>query len=178
MLREQAEEVRSLIRDDAFVDRDAYLGSNEVFHNQLVALAGNRPLLRVFESLELRAQIAESLGESSAAHPDVRDAYDRLVTAITGDDFEQAREAIVAFATIADEHARPHVDATPPAPSSAGNGSTAASAVASPAQLVETSPTDSTDAVAALLDAIEARSIIEIGVAQAAARRAERRLPR
>ena len=168
VLRAQSERVRSLIRDDAFVDRDAYLASNEAFHNQLVALAANRPLLRTFELLELRAQIAEALGERSTAHPKLRDAYDRLVNAITGDDFERAREAILAFAAIADEHVGAPPDARVPvrAPSSAGNGDRAGSAAASPAQLIETSATDSTDAVAALLDAIEARSYIEIGVAQ------------
>jgi N-ethylmaleimide reductase len=168
VLREQSERVRSLIRDGAFVDQDAYLASNEVFHNQIVALAGNRPLLHAFELLELRTQIAEALGQRSAAHPDVRDAYDRLVGAITGDDFERARAAILAFAAIAGEHAGSRADATGAAhpPRGAGNGREAQPAAASPAQLIETSATDSTDAVAALLEAIEARSIIEIGVAQ------------
>ena len=171
VLREQADRVRSLIKDGEFVDREQYLVSNEALHNQLVAVAGNRALLDAFQSLELRTQIADALKDSSTAHPEVEEAYGRLVDAVTGSDFQQAREAILAFGRIARERVGGHDAATSPAATPASAGALAgvgesSSATPSAAELIETDPTDARDAVAALLEAIEARSIIEIGVTQ------------
>jgi N-ethylmaleimide reductase len=167
ILRDQADAVRSWISDGRFTDRERYLAANEVLHNQLVAVAGSRSLLAAFQTLELRTHIADALGDSSVAHPELEAAYQHLVSGVTGTDFQEAREAILAFARIARERvgegdARKqedgHSDRTAAEP--------AAPVAPSAAEMTETVPTDASDAVAALLEAIDARSIIEIGVTQ------------
>jgi DNA-binding GntR family transcriptional regulator len=155
------------IRDGRFVDRERYLAANEAYQECLVGLVDNGPLLGAFRALELRTQLAEALSTSPAASDDVLRFHEEITEGMIGGDFGRAREAILAYAELAKDRVRR--DSPTPSPGDQVEGSIDGAGVKplpAPEQLVETSPNDDSDAAAAMLGALEARAVIEIGVTQ------------
>jgi N-ethylmaleimide reductase len=166
-LRELLAAMLPHIRGGRFVDRERYLEANEAYHEFLVGLAGDGPLLGAFRALELRTQLAEALSASASANDDVLRFHEEITEGMIGGDFARARDAILAYAELAKSRVRGE-RCTPTSAAAVANAvnGTQAQPLPTPEQLVETSPDDESDAAAAMLSALEARALIEIGVTQ------------
>jgi long-chain acyl-CoA synthetase len=150
--------------DGRFLDRDALLAAHEAFHAAVIALADNEYLSQAFRRLRLREHLARALKDQTHTPENVVSAHELLTDAIAGGDAIAAVQAIMAWK----ETSRASVHTI-----LGDGGEGRAAADFQPASAIE----DLTVAQAqeqsgraadvdALVQALDARAAIEIGITQ------------
>jgi long-chain acyl-CoA synthetase len=157
-LYRRLEQMLAQVRADGqFIDREAFLDANDAYHHYLIGLADNSLLSNAFLHLQLRDLFGELLQESDATSEQVVLQHERLTDAVAADSADGAGEAIIAWAAAADRHVRltlgevrVGVDDSVPTFASVKDSMT---------------PVKSPGARrAALAEALQARTVLEVGV--------------
>ena len=150
--------------DGRFLDRDALLAAHEAFHTSVIALAGNEYLSQAFRQLRLRESLASALKDQTHTPENVVSAHELLTDAIAAGEVNAAVRAIMAWK----ETSRASIHTI------LGDGAEVSTAIDfQPAGVIE----DLTIAQAkeqsgraadvdALVQALDARAAIEIGITQ------------
>jgi DNA-binding GntR family transcriptional regulator len=110
-LRGAMEDTLPLIRDDRFVDIDAYARANERFHGIHVALAGSTPLSEAYARLTNLGLIARTLTPADTASSQLVEDHRRLVEAYEAPSLDEARRVIREHAERAKETHRRAIEA-------------------------------------------------------------------
>lgn len=100
-LRKNYEAMTQFLRDDRFVDFDAYLDANHRFHEALIDLAGNPLLTAQFAALAIKQVMVRSFGATAATSQRFLHAQHRIVEAVASGNKPEAREAARAYAEMA-----------------------------------------------------------------------------
>jgi long-chain acyl-CoA synthetase len=83
--------------DNRFIDREAFLDANKAYHAEVVALAENEHLVKGFESLKLRQLYRTALRETTVAVENVVYFHEYLTDAIAAGDARGALQAIFSW---------------------------------------------------------------------------------
>ena len=105
-LRQRFEEMTQFLREDLFVDFDAYLDANYRFHETIVELAGNPLLTARFAELAIKQVMARSFGATPESSQQFLEVQRRIVEAFEDGDKESARDAARSYSAMAKERAR------------------------------------------------------------------------
>ena len=148
--------------DGRFLDRDALLAAHEAFHANVIALADNEYLSQAFRQLRLRESLAAALKDQTHTPENVVSAHELLTDAIAVGDPIAAAAAIMAWKetsratiqTILRDDADDRDDFSPV-------GVLEDLAIAQAKE-----QTDRAADVDALVQALDARAAIEIGITQ------------
>jgi len=105
-LRERFEAMTQFLREDFFVDFDAYLEANYRFHEAIIELAGNPLLTARFAELAIKQVMARSFGATPESSQRFLDVQRRILEAIGDGDKESARDAARGYSAMAKERAR------------------------------------------------------------------------
>jgi long-chain acyl-CoA synthetase len=153
-----------LTEDGRFVDRDAFLLANKEYHAAVVALAGNEHLNAAFESLKLRQLYRAALKDTQVAVDNVVYFHEFLTDSLAASDAKGAMQAILSWGKNTAARARRILDVGP-------SGSDIAEL--RPGGIIEdlsigfAKEQDSLAGdVDALVQALDARAAIEIGITQ------------
>jgi long-chain acyl-CoA synthetase len=149
--------------DGRFLDRDALLAAHEAFHSAVIALAENEYLSQAFRQLRLRETLARALKDQTHTPENVVSAHELLTDAIAAGDAYAAVAAIMAWK----ETSRASIHTI------LGDSDAAASADFQPAGAIEDlsiaqakEQSGRAADVDALVQALDARAAIEIGITQ------------
>jgi DNA-binding GntR family transcriptional regulator len=80
-----------------FLDRDALLGAHEAFHAAIIGLAGNEYLSQAFRRLGLRALFAAALKDQTHAPQNVASLHEQLTDSIAAADLAGAVKSILSW---------------------------------------------------------------------------------
>ena len=144
-------------------DRDAFLEANERFHEAVIDLLGNDHLSDGFRSLDMVSLLRRALEGEETLTEDFVTTMEQLADTISAGNAQGARAAILARSKSTREQIKDSLQATERDSSTTGWSS---------ASLLGTGGSESVerrsfaDDVAALMQALEARAAIEIGVTQ------------
>jgi flavin reductase (DIM6/NTAB) family NADH-FMN oxidoreductase RutF/DNA-binding GntR family transcriptional regulator len=105
-LRQRFEAMTQFLREDLFVDFDAYLEANYRFHETIIELAGNPLLTARFAELAIKQVMARSFGTTPETSQQFLEVQRRIVEAIEVGDKESARDAARSYSAMAKERAR------------------------------------------------------------------------
>jgi 4-nitrophenol 2-monooxygenase / 4-nitrocatechol 4-monooxygenase, reductase component len=105
-LRQRFEAMTQFLREDLFVDFDAYLEANYRFHETIIELAGNPLLTARFAELAIKQVMARSFGATPETSQRFLEVQRRIVEAIEDGDKESARDAARSYSAMAKERAR------------------------------------------------------------------------
>jgi len=105
-LRQHFEAMTRFLREDVFVDFDAYLDANYRFHESIIGLADNPLLTARFAELAIKQVMARSFGATAETSQRFLEVQRRIVEAIEDGDKESAREAARGYSAMAKERAR------------------------------------------------------------------------
>ncbi|MBD8605546.1 flavin reductase [Aeromicrobium sp. CFBP 8757] len=105
-LRQRFDAMAQLLVDDRFVDFDAYLDANYLFHEALVALAGNNVLSAAFGGLSIKQVMTRSFGSTPITSQRFIEAQRRITTALEGGDRDAAESALRDYSSLAKDRAR------------------------------------------------------------------------
>ena len=105
-LRHRFEAMTQFLREDLFVDFDAYLEANYRFHETIIELAGNSLLTARFAELAIKQVMARSFGATPETSQRFLEVQRRIVEAIEDGDKESARDAARSYSAMARERAR------------------------------------------------------------------------
>jgi len=110
-LRADAEATLPWIRDDHFVDFEAYLATNTTFHQTLVALAGNATLMRGYRQLAMAAVMSRALRGVQETRD--RFTHDHVIIAerLEAEDLKGARDMVLDHAAAGKERIRIAIEA-------------------------------------------------------------------
>jgi DNA-binding GntR family transcriptional regulator len=86
-----------LNEDGSFVDRDAFLAANKEYHAAVIALADNEQLNSGFESLKLRQLFRIALKEQTVATRNVAYFHEFLTDSLAAGDAKGALQAILSW---------------------------------------------------------------------------------
>ncbi|KAA9160691.1 FCD domain-containing protein [Amycolatopsis acidicola] len=104
--RQRFDAMAEFLRDDRFVDFDAYLDANYRFHETLVDFAGSRVLTTMFEGLAIKQVMTRSFGATQESSQRFLQEQQRIVEAFEAGDKAGARDAARAYNTLAKDRAR------------------------------------------------------------------------
>jgi DNA-binding GntR family transcriptional regulator len=104
------EDTLPLIRDDRFMDIDAYAQANDRFHRFQVSLAGSTPLSEAYARLTNLGLIASTLSPSDRASSQLVEDHRQLVEAYERADLESAKRVIREHAERAKETHRAAIE--------------------------------------------------------------------
>jgi DNA-binding GntR family transcriptional regulator len=152
-----------LTEEDHFVDRDAFLLANKEYHAAIIALAENEHLNAGFESLKLRQLYRAALKDQHVAVENIVYFHEHLTDSIASGDARGAIEAIMTWEKNAAVRVRRILE--PEGPESSNE--------MGPGGIVEDlsvgyapEQEDLAGDVDALVQALDARAAIEIGITQ------------
>jgi flavin reductase (DIM6/NTAB) family NADH-FMN oxidoreductase RutF/DNA-binding FadR family transcriptional regulator len=109
-LRRLMEDTLPLIRDDRFVDIEAYAHANDRFHRFHVSLTGSTPLSEAYGRLTNLGLIASTLSPSDRASSQLVEDHRHLVEAYERADLESAKRVIREHAERAKETHRAAIE--------------------------------------------------------------------
>lgn len=144
-------------------DRDAFLQANERFHQAVVDLLGNEHLSEGLKGLGIPSLLKRALAGDDALTEDFVTTMEQLTDAISAGNAQGARAAILTRQQSTSGHIRQSLRTTDSdAQTSRWSGASLLGAGAS----AEVADRSFAESVEALLQALEARAAIEIGVTQ------------
>jgi DNA-binding GntR family transcriptional regulator len=153
-----------LTEDGHFVDRDAFLLANKEFHAAVIALADNEHLNAGFESLKLRQLYRSALKDTHVAVENVVYFHEHLTDSLAAGDANGALQAILSWGKNTAVRARRILDA---------GGDSSRIDELRPGGIIEdlsigfaVEQEDLAGDVDALVQALDARAAIEIGITQ------------
>ncbi|MBO1766739.1 flavin reductase [Allobranchiibius sp. GilTou38] len=104
-LREHFEQMAALLVDDRFVDFDAYLDANYLFHQTLVELAENVVLTATFGSLAIKQVMTKSFGSTPVTSQSFIDAQRGIIEGLEAGDGTAAKAAAAQYTDLAKRRA-------------------------------------------------------------------------
>lgn len=151
-----------IAEDNSFVDRDAFLLANKEYHAAVVALAGNENLNAGFESLKLRQLFRAALKDQKVATENVVYFHEFLTDALSAGDANGALQAIQSWGKQAAVRVRRILEQGDEAINDLRPGGIVEDLSIGFAKEQE----DLAGDVDALVQALDARAAIEIGITQ------------
>jgi long-chain acyl-CoA synthetase len=156
----------SQLRDDGhFVDRDAFLAANKAYHAAVIAIADNEHLSVGFELLKLRQLYRSALKDTTVAAENVVHFHEFLTDAIAAGDTTGAMQAVQSWSKSAASRAMRALGAYSGQPDD-GDDLRLSGVVEDLSVAAAKEQVDLATDVDALVQAIDARAALEIGITQ------------
>lgn len=159
-----AEMFAQLGEDGSFIDREAFLAANKAYHAAVIGISDNEHLTRGFELLKLRQLYSAALKNESVAISNVVNFHESLTDAISGGDLTGSIQAILSWGQ---SSATRVMRALNPQPGEATGLDLSATGIIEDLSVgMADEQVDLAGDVDALVQAIDARAALEIGITQ------------
>ena len=158
------EQFSALTEDGQFIDREAFLDSNKALHGAIVDLAENIHLSNGFNRLKLRRRFGAALAQQTGVAENSMYFHEFLIDALAAGDRDAALKAILSWSKNSASHARRAlgIDAEGVSDDTMSMGSIVEDLSVGVAEETGSLEGD----IDALVQALDARAAIEIGITQ------------